>query len=344
MPKQNENLDMETMQHFKKVFDMAIGAMKSQVISAAAELKIADFLKDAPKGIDEIAEHTGTNSSALYRLLRALDSIGIFNENNDGLFELTPMASVLLSDLPVSLRSFAMLTGERAWWNSWGKLLYSVKTGKPSFDRVFGMDFVEYLEKNPGYADTFNECMTSVSIVNNPGVVESYNFSDFNKIVDVGGGQGSLLSAILEANEGVTGILFERPQMIRSLNNYKIGDCQRIECIGGDFFRSVPDGGDVYILKQIIHDWSDDLCVKILQNCKKAMVKKGRILVVEAVIETGNADEISNLFDLHMLVTSEGGKERSAFEFESLFRKAGFELTRIIKTPTSINIIEGQKR
>ena len=227
MPKQKDNLDMERMQHFKNVFDLVIGAMKSQMISAAAELKIADFLKDAPKGIHEIAEYTGTNSNALYRLLRALGSIGFFKENIDGLFELTPMASALLSDLPISLRSFAMVTGERAWRNSWGELLYSVKTGKPSFDRVFGMDFVEYLERNPDYADTFNECMTGVSLVNNPGVVESYAFSDINKVVDVGGGQGSLLSAILDANEGVTGILFERPQMIRSVIEHQIGDHQR---------------------------------------------------------------------------------------------------------------------
>jgi hypothetical protein len=219
-----------------------------------------------------------------------------------------------------------------------------VKTGEAAFDHMFGMSYSEYLKTHPDIAKIFNECMTSVSCAHNPAIVGSYDFSCFHKIVDVGGGHGSLLTAILKANPTLTGILFDLSHVINSCDGFDSELSGRCEVIGGDFFEEVPAGGDAYILKQIIHNWSDDLSIKILRNCHKAMTDGGRVLVIEAVIEPGNAPNITKFFDLHMLVTGPGAKERTESEFRSLFKTAGFELTKIIPTPSSFSIIEGCRK
>jgi hypothetical protein len=327
-----------------QLFEIATGFMKAQTIYVAAKLGIADLLKDGPKKVDELANIAGVHRNSLYRLLRALASIGIFAEKGDGNFELTPMASALQSDTPMSLRPYVLLLGDKSWWDPWSNLLHSVKTGEAAFDHIFGMSYSEYLETHPDIAKIFHECMTSVSQAHNPAIVGSYDFSSFQKIVDVGGGHGSLLTAILKANPALTGILFDLPHVVNSIETLDVKISGRCEIIGGDFFEEVPSGGDVYILKQIIHDWSDELSIKILQNCHKAMTKKGRVLVIEAVIEPGNAQSISKFFDLHMLVTAPGAKERTESEFRSLFNAAGFELSKITPTPSSFCIIEGHRK
>jgi hypothetical protein len=327
-----------------QLFEIATGFMKAQAIYVAAKLGIADLLKDGPRKIDELASITGAHSNSLYRLLRALASIGLFAERADGTFELTPMASALQSDIPMSLRPYVLLLGDKSWWDPWGNLLHSVKTGEASFDQIFGMGYSEYLETHPDIAKTFNECMTSVSQAHNPAIVGSYDFSCFRKIVDVGGGHGSLLTSILKADPRLTGILFDLPHVVNSIDKSDVEMSGRCEIIGGDFFEEVPPGGDVYLLKQVIHDWNDELSIKILQNCHKAMTKEGRILVVEAVIGPGNAQSTSKFFDLHMLVTGPGAKERTESEFRSLFNSAGFALSKITSTPSSFCIIEGCRK
>ena len=327
-----------------QLFEIATGFMKAQAIYVAAKLGIADLLKDSLKKVDELANITGVHSNSLYRLLRALASIGIFAEKGDGSFELTPMASALQSDIPMSLRPYVLLLGDKSWWDPWGSLLHSVKTGKAAFDHIFGMSYSEYLRMHPDIAKIFNECMTSVSRAHNPAIVESYDFSRFQKIVDVGGGHGSLLTAILKAYPTLTGILFDLPHVVNSIDKLDVEISGRCEIIGGDFFEKAPAGGDAYILKQIIHDWNDDLSIKILRNCHKAMAEKGRVLIIEAVIEPGNAQSISKFFDLHMLVTGPGAKERTESEFRSLLKAAGFEVSKIIPTPSSFCIIEGYRK
>jgi len=327
-----------------QLFEIATGFMKAQAIYVAAKLGIADLLKDGPKKVDELANITGVHSNSLYRLLRALASIGIFAERGDGNFELTPMASTLQSDMPMSLRPYVLLLGDKSWWDPWGNLLHSVKTGEAAFDHIFGMSYSKYLKMHPDIAKIFNECMTSVSRAHNPAIVESYDFSRFQKIVDVGGGHGNLLTAILKAYPTLTGILFDLPHVANSINKLDVKTSRRCEIISGDFFEKVPAGGDAYILKQVIHDWSDEISIKILRNCHKAMAENGRLLIIEAVIEPGNAQSTSKFFDLHMLVTSPGAKERTESELRSLLKAAGFELSKIIPTPSSFCIIEGYRK
>lgn len=344
MEKQQDSVKQNTVPPPVQLFEIATGFMKAQAIYVAAKLGIADLLKDGPKKVDELANITGVHGNSLYRLLRALASIGIFAEKDDGSFELTPMASALQSDISMSLRPYVLLLGDKSWWNPWGNLLHSVKTGETAFDHIFGMSYSEYLKTHPDIAKIFNECMTSVSCAHNPAIVGSYDFSSFQKIVDVGGGHGSLLTAILKANPTLTGILFDLPHVINSCDKLDSELSGRCEVIGGDFFEEVPAGGDAYILKQIIHDWNDDLSIKILRNCHKAMTDGGRVLVIETVIEPGNAPSITKLFDLHVLVTAPGAKERVESEFRSLLNAAGFELSKIIPTPSSFCIIEGYRK
>jgi SAM-dependent methyltransferase len=175
-----------------------------------------------------------------------------------------------------------------------------------------------------------------------PALMESYDFSTINKVVDIGGGHGSLLASILKANPTLKGVLFDLPEVVEAAREIDAGVAERCEIIGGDFFESVPAGGDAYILKQIIHDWNDDLSIKILQNCHKAMAGNGRVLVIDAVIQPGNVPDLNKFIDLQMLILTYGGRERTEFEFRSLFEAAGFELMNIFSTPSMFNIIEGR--
>jgi hypothetical protein len=344
MDEQQDIMKENSIPPSARLFEIAIGFMKSQAIYVAAKLGIADLLKGGPKKVDELANAMDVDGNSLYRLLRALAGMGIFAEKDDGSFELTPMASALRSDVPMSLRPYVLLLGDKSWWDPWGSLLDSVKTGEAAFNGMFGMGYSEYLEKHLDLAKVFNECMTSVSQAHNPSIVGSYGFSRFRKIVDVGGGHGSLLTAILKANPGVSGVLCDLPHVVNSIDKLDVELSGRCEIIGGDFFQEVPGGGDAYVLKQIIHDWNDERSIMILDNCRKAMTGDGRVLVIEGVIEPGNTPSIFKLFDLHMLVTAPGGKERTESEFRSLFNAAGFELSKIIPTPSSFCIIEGHRK
>ena len=327
-----------------QLFECLLGFMKSQAIHVAARLKVADHLKDGPKSAEEIANAINVDSDALYRLLRALAGIGVFSEQENKIFNLTPMASALLSGKSGSLRPFALMIGDWSWWGSWNELFYSVKSGKSAIDHVLGMTFDNYLEKNPDISQILNEVMTSVSQVSNSAIVGSYCFSEFRTVVDVGGGHGSLVSAILKENPELHGILFDHPRVVKSVEPVDADLDGRLEIIGGDFFKEVPSGGDVYVLKQIIHDWGDDQAARILKNCRKGIKSKGRILLIEGLIGSGPDKSITKFFDLHMLVTASGGRERTESEYRLLFEAAGFRLSRIIPTPSSYSIIEGHPK
>jgi hypothetical protein len=324
-----------------QMFNLLNGFMRSQAIHVAAKLGLADLLKDGARDVDKIAKLTKVNADALYRLLRALSSIGIFVEKKAKIFELTPMAETLRSDLPISLRPYALLVGDSTWWHSWGDLLYSVKTTKPAFDHLFNMNYDRYLERNSELAQTFQECMNSISQVHNPAIVNSYDFSEFRKVVDIGGGHGELLATIKTAYPNIEGILFEQSHIIMGIKYNSKKVAPSFQAIGGDFFTEVPAGGDLYILKQIIHDWNDEAARKILKNCRSAISPDGRILVIESVLEQGTSQHTEKFFDLHMLVTSNGGRERTKLEYQALFKTAGFKLNRLIKTASSYSIIEG---
>ncbi|WP_414552053.1 methyltransferase [Anabaena sp. CCY 0017] len=325
---------------------MICGFWLTQSIYVAAKLGIADLLKDGAKSAEELAKSTEVDAESLYRLMRALCSIAIFTELENRRFQLTPMAEYLRSDVPDSLQAMAIMFGSEDWhWQPWGNILYSIKTGKPAFDDVFGTSLFPYLAQKPEAAAIFDTCMTSFSSTYINPVVSSYDFSSINTLIDVGGGHGTLLASILKNYPKVKGIVYDQEQVIEGAKQHlEASELEgRWQLLSGDFFESVPSGGDAYIMKHIIHDWDDESAIKILQNCHHVMPDNGKVLVVENVIPNPNEPSLSKFLDLEMLIMTSGGRERTATEFEELFAAAGFKLTKIIPTPSSISIIEGVK-
>ena len=328
-----------------QLMKMLFGFASARAIGVCAELSIADLLKNEPKTAEELARQTNVHAHSLYRVLRACASIGVFSEDGEKRFSLTPLAEPLLSDAPGSLKAFAgMITS--AWvYQMWVELPYSVKTGKPGFEKVFGMPVFDYFLSNEEAAKKFNDAMTSNTEFASFAVVNGYDFSSIPKLVDVGGGHGLLLASILAKNTNLKGILFDTPAVVAGAETLLSdqGVISRCEIVGGDFFESVPAGADAYILKHVIHDWSDEQCITILKNCRKAMNKGGKILVVEEIINEGNEFSIGKFVDLQMLVVA-SGRERTEKEFRELFDKAGFELTRIVPTMSPFSVLEGESK
>jgi SAM-dependent methyltransferase len=326
------------------LFQMMSGYWVSQVIYVAAKLGLADLLKDGPKKTDELAKATETHAPTLYRLLRALSSLGLLTEDADGRFTLTALGAPL-QDGPGSVRAMTLHLGEGASWQAWGELLHSVKTGETAFKHVHGMEVFPYYAGHAESNRVFNQAMTDYSEAVGAAVLAAYDFSRVGTIVDIGGGHGSLLALILKANPNSRGILFDIPSAVEGAEG-RIGAeglTKRCELIGGDFFDSVPAGGDVYILKSIIHDWDDERARAILKNIGRAMKPDAKLLLVETVIpERSSEPSFSQLGDLHMLVMT-GGRERSAAEFAALFDAAGIKLLNVIPTQSMVSIVEGVK-
>ena len=324
------------------LLQMVTGFWISQAIYVAAKLGIADLLKDGPKSTDALAKSTEASPRELFRLLRFLASEGIFAEVENGFFELTPLAAYLQTDTPGSLRSLVIYYGEETY-QPWGSLLHSIKTGETAFNHVNKSGVFQYLAQRPESAAIFNQAMTEYTVEESTAVIAAYDFSEFEKIVDVGGGQGSFIAAILKANTKPKGVLFDLPQGIEGAEGYleAAGLIDRCNVIGGDFFESIPGGGDAYIFKNIIVNWDDERTVAILKNCHSAMADNGKLLIVEvSVASSRNVPSFSKLFDLHMMVMT-GGRGRTEEEFQTLFSATGFKLTNIISTESQVSIIEG---
>jgi len=325
------------------IFQMATGYWLSQAIYVAAKLGIADFLKDSPKTCAELAAATSVDQRSLFRLLRALASGGIFVALSDGRFALSNVGRELRSDVPGSQRAIAITLGEIPY-HAWGKLLHSVQTGSPAFDKAFDAGLFEYLQSNPEAANTFHEGMTDVSSMVAYAVLMAYDFSGISSMVDIGGGEGAFLRKILELHPEIEGTVFDLEPALkkaRHLNaNMSHGKCM---AVAGNFFAAVPVGADAYIMSDVIHDWNDEQCVTILQNCRQAMNKTGRVLVIETVVPEGDARCFSKLLDVNMLVMTHG-QERTKSEFNALFDAAGYKLTRIVRTVAPQSVIEGIPR
>lgn len=323
------------------MLQMVSASWISQSIYAAAKLGIADLLKDGSKNCDELAIATRTHTRSLYRLMRALASVGIFTESEPGYFNLTPLAACLQTDIPGSIRPFVIMLGEEHN-RAWGDLLYSIQTGTSAFEHLYGMQIFQYYAQNPEPAKIFDAAMTSFSSIENAETITSYDFSSIRKLVDVGGGHGSLIATILKANPTLQGILFDQPAVIAGAKHLMTaeGVGERCEIIAGDFFESVPSGSDAYILKHIIHDWDDERAITILKNCHRAMVDNAKLLVVEQVIPPDNEPFFGKFLDLNMLVMCPGGCERTENEYRVLFKAAGFQLTQIVPT-SNVSVIEG---
>ena len=322
---------------------MIAGSVISKLISVAATLGIADELAKGPKSIDYLAKKFDVHSRSFYRLMRTLASIGIFVEQERDTFGMTPLAEPLQSDVSNSVCNAAICLCGGWAWRSQDELLHSIKTGEPAFDHVFGMGLFDYLDANSAAAEVFNDTMTQITNHDLKAVLATYDFSDINILVDVGGGHGSLISGILKAYPKMQGILADLPFVLEGADKLLASEgvdnrCQRIET---DFFKNVPSGGDAYLLRNIIHDWDDEESITILKNCHQQMGKTSKLLLVQAVVPPENEHDPSKILDIEMLLYTKG-LERTAEEYESLFNRAGFELTQIIPTDGLPSIIEGK--
>jgi SAM-dependent methyltransferase len=340
VPKSERTNRSETQ---RTLVELIAGKWISQAIAVAAELGIADMLKEGPRSAAEIAKTAGASEDAVFRLMRALASVGLLSSEPGRRFALTASGNYLRSDVAGSLRGWARFVGHATTWRPWGELAYSVRTGKPAFDHVFGAPIFDYLGKHADAAEVVNDAMTSSSSVDADAVAQAYEFSGIRTLVDVGGGYGLLLAALLKANPHMRGILFELPHAIEgaAARLQREGVADRCELVSGDFFRSVPEGGDAYLLKLVIHDWDDDRAVQILRNCHRAMRPGARLILVERVLRSGDELDFAKLVDLEMLVLTAGGRERGEAEFRDLYAKAGFELTQIVRTAMPKSVIEG---
>jgi hypothetical protein len=318
-----------------------MGSLASQALYVAAKLGIADLLADGPKPIDQLAKSTNTDAPSLYRVMRALASIGVFTEQDERTFAMTATAEPLRSDVPNSLRDVAIFWGEDWHWEVWGKIIDSVRTGKPAWKQIHGDEVFEYFAKNQEAAEIFNRAMSSFSGIATNAVIDAYDFGGIETIVDIAGGHGRVLTGVLEANPKMRGVLFDLPHVIAGAREHVAAStaAQRVEFVDGDFFTNVPEGADGYIMKHIIHDWDDERAITILKNIKRSMSVTARVLLVEAVIAEGNNQDFGKLLDLEMLVAP-GGKERTAAEYKELFSQAGLRLTRIVPTKSPYSVIE----
>jgi hypothetical protein len=319
---------------------MIVGSWVTQAIYVAAEIGIADLLAGGPKTAAELSRKARTHEGSLYRLLRALASVGIFRQDAEGRFLLTPMAKLLCNDAPGSKRSLAIMAGAE-FYRSWGMLLSSVHTGEAAFGKVFGKTFFQYMEANPGRWRMFDAAMNGIHDAETVPVLSAYDFQPFRTIVDVGGGNGMALATILLRHREAQGVLFDLPEVAvraREVVN-GAGVSSRLRIVGGDFFASVPASGDAYMLRHVIHDWEDREAVAILRKCRDAMNPGGRVLVVETVIPTGNDPCFGKWLDLMMLVV--GGRERTEGQYREIFSAAGLRLTRVVPTVHEVSVIEG---
>jgi ubiquinone/menaquinone biosynthesis C-methylase UbiE len=323
------------------LMQMMAGIKVTQLIYVAAKLGIADLLCDGPKSSDELAAAAGVHPGALYRVLRALAGIGIFHEIEGRRFDLTPMAEPLRSDIPGSVRAWAMVCGEDWHVRMWGDILYSVKTGLGAFPYAHGMGSFEYFQQHPEKGATFYQAMTNLTGQVSAAVLAAYDFSGFERIVDVGCGNGTFTTAILNAYPHLKSTLFDLPHVIDVARGVieAEGMSDRCDFVTGDFFESVAASGDAYVLKNIVHDWDEDRAITLLKNCRKGMQPGAKILVVEMVVEPGNHPSPAKMFDITMLV-AEGGQERTEAEHRKLFEAAGFKLSRIVPTPSPVSVIE----
>ena len=309
------------------------------MICVSAELGIADVLAAGPRHYAEIARVTGTDAPTLFRLLRALASMGVFSRVDGDCFALTPLAEQLQTSVAGSLRPWAVLTGRL--YDTWAHLGHSVATGDTAFDHLHGMSVWDYRTRNPQEGRVFHDAMTANTALVASAVVNAYDFSRFGTLVDVGGGEGALIQAVLTANSKLRGILFDvLPAIHEAAASFAhAGLAERCQLLTGSFFESVPAGGDGYVLSRILHDWDDDQAIHILKTIRRAMTAGGRLLIIERVLDAESPSVEATHADIHMLVMT-GGRERTAAEFQALLAASDFELVRAIPTGSLVQIVE----
>ena len=323
------------------LLQVLVGFWASRCVYVAAKLGIADLL-DSPKTAEQLAHDTGMHPRAMYRLMRALACGGIFRERNDGRFEQTDASRFLRSDIPNSLRYTMLSELGPTHYGPWGELLHSVQTGQPAFDHVFGEPIFSWFQKHPDRSKIFNQSMSELTAMVEPAVLEAYDFSNCGTLVDVGGGRGSLIAAVLRKHKSLRGVVYDAPHVVEAAKTHlaEMGVADRATTAAGDFFHSVPAGGDTYMMKHIIHDWDDDLCRKILRNCHKVLKPGGKVLIIDQVLPGRNEFSPGKFSDLLMMVMP-GGAERTEKEFRALLESSGFKCARIIPTNSIVDVVEG---
>lgn len=327
----------------KVMIEMLLGAWITQTITAVADLGVADALADGPLPIDELAGRVGADPDALRRALRALISKGIFAQRNDGGYALSPLADLLRSDAPVSMAAMARFIGAPQEREHWSLLTETIRIGASRVPALRGKGFFDYLSDDAGFSKLFNEAMVSMSAYVDGPLVEAYDFTPYRTIVDVAGGQGRLLAAILTSAPNAQGVLFDLPDVVAGAPPLleKLSVAQRVRLAEGSFFEEIPPGCDAYVLKHIIHDWSDDDALQILQQVRSAAPTGAALLLVETVIPEDDSEFMGKVVDIEMLVFNDG-RERTATEYRHLLDKAGFEMTRVVDTTTDFSIVEAR--
>lgn len=317
------------------------GYQASQAIHVAATLGIADLLADGPLTSDELAGLTSTHPPSLYRVLRALASLGVFREDDERRFALTPLGDCLRSDAEASLRGWAALAGRPYQREAWNGLLHSVRTGENAFQHVHGTGVWEYRAQHPEESAIFDRAMTDLSRLERQSLLDAYDFGRFGTVADVGGGHGALLAAILARYPALQGVLFDQPHVVakagEAVTSVGVGD--RCRVVAGDFFEAVP-AADAHLLKSILHDWADAEATAILRSCRAAVAPDGALLVVERELGPPNERPEAKLIDLLMLVVP-GGQERTIEHYADLFAGAGYRLVGATPTSTGMSVIEG---
>ena len=340
----SQDQDQQSFSPPQQMLMMISGLWLSQSLGATARLGIADKIAAGPKTSEEIASAVGANPDATHRLMRALASIGVFCDVGGGRFGLTELGATLRSDVPSSVRAFAIAQTDQGHWQPWGRMLESVKTGRPAAKASLGMELWEWYGKNPQDALEFSSAMGNLAQMVAGELPQLVDFSQVQTVADVGGAHGVLLAAILRANPKARGILFDLPHVIDTAKPVIAAEglANRCELISGDFFKEVPPGADAHLLKQIIHDWDDERALLILKNCHRALRPSGRVLLVEMLIPPDGSPSPVKFIDLNMMVLL-GGRERAEAEYDALLRKAGFKAPRFIPTASTFVIIEAER-
>jgi hypothetical protein len=324
-----------------QLIQMGTALWVSRIVYAAAKLGLADHLAGGPRSAAELAGPTGTHARSLHRLMRTLAGFGILTESGDGQFGLTAMGEALKTGAPGSARGTILAMAGDWGWRTMEHFLYSLETGRPATDKGLGMPLFDYLAQHPDEASLFSEAMVGVHGAEPGAVAEAFDFSSFGTIVDVGGATGNMLCHILARYPQPAGILYDQPHVVTDAPAFIAarGLSDRITIQPGSFFESVPEGGDAYVLSHIIHDWTEEQCLTILGNCKRAMKPGSKLLIVEFVLPEGNDPHFGKLADMVMLAIP-GGEERTAKEYGELLAKAGFRLERVVGTATPVSVVE----
>jgi hypothetical protein len=329
-----------------RLIPMLLGYFVSKGLLVSAQLNIAEHVAKQPATAEELGRLAGVEGRSLYRLLRALASIGIFQEDEKGCFSNTELSNALRNDVPGSLKSWALTFCEGPAYSAWDEIAYSIQTGKGGFEKLHGSPPFAYMTAHPQFGRVFDDAMTALTAQENASIHEHLNLADLGLVVDIGGGNGSFLLSCLQKNAQQRGVLFDRPDVLVKARELveASGFGARCELVPGDFFGEVPSGADCYLLKYILHDWSDEQAITILKNVYRASRMGTKLVVMDMLIGAGNGPSFAKMVDLWALVFYGGGRERTRTELSDVLRSAGFRITSVAETNSFISVIEAERQ